>query len=130
MPIALAMLAALASKTPTIDKWSVPIWMALSFTILFLSLTIIFCLCATFPRTDSQKPSNIFFGGITSKNIDDFTRQIEATKKQEILTDLSHQIHINAQIASIKYTWIQRALFTLIIASIFWGFAIFILWLR
>lgn len=127
-PLSLAMLASLASKTPVITEWSIAIWMWLLFSTFFLFLTLIFCVCATFPRTDGKKDSVVFFGEIIKKDIDTFADEILIITEADVLKDLVYQIYINAEIASIKYGWIQKSLFTLILASVFWLFAIYTLW--
>lgn len=128
VPIALAMLAALAAKAPELKIWTVEIWLFVGLSAVFLFTTLIFCLCATFPRTDAKKESNIFFGGILTRDIDEFSSQVMALDDIQILEDIAFQVHINAEIASSKYKWIQGALFTLFLASVFWIIALYVVW--
>ena len=128
VPLALAMIASIATKAPAINNWDVALWVWVPFSFLFLSLTLVFCVCATFPRTDGKKPSSLFFGGIIESNIDEYASNALRVEEEEVLRDLAHQVHINAEIAATKYGWIQKALFTLILASIFWAFTIYTLW--
>lgn len=128
VPLALAMLASIATKAPAINKWDVELWVWVPFSVLLLSFTLVFCVCATFPRTDGKKPSSVFFGGVLESNIDDYASKALEIEEEEVLRDLAYQVHINAEIASAKYGWIQKALFTLILASVFWAFTIYSLW--
>lgn len=128
VPIALAMLASLAAKAPELEDWTATIWTFVGLASIALSITLIYCLCATFPRTDAKKNSNIYFEGILSKEIDQFAQEAVSLDDVAIQEDLAFQIHINAEIASTKYKLIQKALFTLFLSSFLWVIALYILW--
>lgn len=128
VPLTLAMLASISAKSPSLSKWDAALWMWIPFSIFFLSLTLVFCICATFPRITGKKKSNVFFRGILEKDIDEYASQVTSIEEEDALIDLAYQVHINAGIAATKFNWIQKALFTLILASIFWAFTIHALW--
>lgn len=75
---------------------------------------------ATFPRTSGPKGSLLFFGGICQRNVEQYRHAVQALSVEEYIADLADQCHRNAELASIKFTWIQRASMCLLCAAPFW----------
>ena len=125
LPLSTAMLGALAVYATGPSSWTLIAGIPAAFAIFFLSLSIIFCTCASFPRTDGTKGSLIFFDGITSRDLSQFKSLVKSTQKADLLEDLSEQCHINAQIASAKFTWVKRGMASLLTAMLPWSFSIY-----
>ena len=66
-----------------------------------------------------------FFGGIVSRDIAQFLAALKAAKTSDLQDDLFDQCHINAQIASIKFTWVKRGMASMLIAMLPWAFAVY-----
>lgn len=128
IPLSTAMLGALAALTPNLSEWTIVSGIFMSFAIFFLMLSLIFSACASFPRTSGPKGSLIYFSGITSRDITQFTTVVNEYDSDKYRFDLINQCHINAQIAEIKYNWVQRSMICLLISSIPWALSIFILY--
>lgn len=120
----LGLLAAVSPKT-----WSS--WTTLSS--FFAAPAIVFCVislasiaCAMFPRTWEHENSLIYFGGIAHHGAEKFSDEMFALSKEAYIQDLIDQCFRSAQIATIKFRWVQRALFWLVIAAPFWALALWI----
>ena len=106
---ATAMLGLLAAAAPTYGKWTVAgvAWSIGAAALLLCSLGNL--ALAVIPRTVGPKLSNIFFGGISTRSIDSFRVDLISLDHEGYLEDLIQQVHINAQIAAAKFTWVKRA---------------------
>lgn len=125
LPLSTAMLGALAVYATTPSAWTLMAGIPAAFAIFFLSMSIVFCACASFPRTDGTKGSLVFFGGIVSRDAAQFQAAIKAAQKGDLQDDLIDQCHINAQIASTKFTWIKRGMASMLAAMLPWAFAVY-----
>lgn len=128
LPLSTTMLGALAFLAPSFSKWTALPAIATAFAILFLGLAIVFSALASFPRTTGPKGSLIYFGGIVSKDLDQYDKAVRELSTEGYVHDLIRQCHRNAQVAERKYAWIQRALACLFIASVPWVAAIYLLY--
>lgn len=125
LPLSTAMLGALAVYATTPSAWTLMAGIPAAFALFFLSMSIVFCACASFPRTNGTKCSLVFFGGIVSRDAAQFRADIKAAQKGDLQDDLIDQCHINAQIASTKFTWIKRGMASMLAAMLPWAFAMY-----
>lgn len=128
LPLSTTMTGALAVLVPPVSGWTVGGGIAASAATFFLILSIIFAALACFPRTSGPLGSLVYFGGIVSKDLDQYCKAVRIQTRVEYLEDLIRQCHRNAQIAERKYTWLQRAMGCMFIALIPWASAIFTLY--
>jgi hypothetical protein len=125
LPLSTAMLGALAVYATNPNEWPLMAGIPAAFAIFFLSLSIIFCACASFPRTTGTKGSMMFFEGIISRDISQFRAVVKSATKDEFHDDLVQQCYINAQIASAKFAWVKRGMISVLTAMFPWAFAIY-----
>ena len=125
LPLSTAMLGALAVYATKPGAWTLMAGIPAAFAIFFLCMSIIFCAFASFPRTHGTKGSVVFFGGIVSRDLSQFRTAIKAIQKNDIQDDLMEQCHINAQIASTKFTWVKRGMASMLAAMLPWAFAVY-----
>lgn len=81
---------------------------------------LVLCKMGFKPRFDAPNQSNIFFGTIIKKDLSRFSTEINQLTQDDFNSDLAEQIHRNAQIACIKYTYLSKATSTLLITSFLW----------
>ncbi|WP_225073875.1 Pycsar system effector family protein [Desulfuromonas sp. CSMB_57] len=125
LPLSTAMLGALALYAPQPSQWTLMAGIPAAFAIFFLGLSIVFCACASFPRTNGTKGSLTFFEGIVSRDLSQFRAAVKAAQSADLQDDLIQQCHINAQIASTKFSWVKRGMASMLIAMLPWAFAIY-----
>ena len=125
LSLSTAMLGALAVYATTAGAWTLMAGIPAAFAIFFLSISIIFCAFASFPRTDGTKGSLVFFDGIVSRDVTQFRSAIKAAQKSDLQDDLIDQCHINAKIASTKFTWVKRGMASMLISMLPWAFAMY-----
>lgn len=125
LPLSTAMLGALAIYATNPSAWTLMAGIPAAFAIFFLSLSIIFCACASFPRTTGTKGSLMFFEGIVSRDLSQYRAAVKSTERDKFQDDLIQQCHINAQIASKKFTWVKRGMGSMLTAMLPWAFAIY-----
>lgn len=65
---------------------------------------------ALFPRMDGPKKSMIFFGKVSEMDEATYVERFMKLSANELLTDLSAQIHRNSQIARDKHHWVKKSL--------------------
>ena len=128
LPLSTGMLGAIAVLAPAIKLWSASSAIASSFAIFFLVLSLVFCAFASFPRIDGPKGSVIFFGGIVTRELEQFKSSVKSLDEEMYSDDLISQCHINAQIANIKFTWVRRAMGSLFISFLPWAISVFLLY--
>lgn len=128
LSLATAMLGALTVLAPAVNQWTVLGGIVSSFAGLFLVLSILFAAFASFPRTTGPKGSLIYFGGITSRELHQYEVEVRALTSEAYLADLIRQCHRNAQIAERKYTWIQRSMACLFVATLPWLISLYMLY--
>lgn len=123
-----AMLGAIAVFAPSPKLWTVAAssFAAVAVTSLVLSLAAL--AFASFPRTDGPKKSLIYFGGIVSRDSDQFLVDMRTLSASQHIEDLCRQCHRNAEIAEAKFGWVKRAQIVLFLAIAPWGVALFLLY--
>lgn len=122
----LGLLAAVAPKTAS--AWTVAPAILASFAVLFGLATLLFLSIASFPRTQGPKGSVIYFGGIAQRDVAQFETAVETLSEEGYIADLSGQVHRNAEIATRKFAWVQRALMSLYISVVPWGVALLLVY--
>jgi len=128
LPLTTAMLGALSVLTPDVDKWTVLPVISSSFALFFLILGLAFCALASFPRVDGPKGSNIFFGGIVDRELDQYKKAVSDFSQENYCDDLINQCHINSQIANTKFTWVRRAMGSMFLSFFPWAISIYLLY--
>ena len=124
-----AMLGLLAAVSPKSGSaWAVAPAIFASFAAAFGLATLLFLSFASFPRTKGPKNSLIYFAGIAQRDVDQFGGAVAELSQQAYTADLSAQCHKNAEFASRKFTWVQRALVCLYLSVLPWGITIFLLY--
>ena len=122
----LGVLAAIAPKTAA--SWTTSQTVTASFAVFFGFVSFAFLSIAAFPRTLGPKGSVIFSSGIAQRSIDQFKQAMVSLTVEAYLEDLSEQCHRNAEIASSKFTWVQRAVLCTYIAIVPWVLALWLLY--
>ena len=85
---------------------------------------------ATFPRTKGPKDSLIYCGGIAERTLDQFRESVGTMTTDSYVSDLVAQCHRNAEIATAKLLWVQRALLCLYLSVPPWALALWLLYAR
>lgn len=123
-----AMLAVLAAVSPkSASDWTVvqAVFAALAAALAMASL--IFLSIASFPRTRGPKSSLIYFGCIAQRDANQFAEAASEMSEDAYVSDLCAQCHRNAEIAKLKFVWVQRALISLYLSVIPWCIAVYLL---
>jgi len=124
-----AMLGVLAAVSTRIGSaWAVVPAVFTAFALAFGLATLLLLCFASFPRTKGPKNSLIYFGGIASRDTDQFRDAISQMSLESYTTDLVAQCHRNAEIASLKFTWVHRAIIALYLSVLPWLVAILLLY--
>ena len=123
-----AMLGVLATNAQALKVWTVLDGCVVCLAVVALALSLFSIGMATVPRTSGPKQSLIFFQGIADRDANQFLNAIEKLTEADLMRDLAHQAHRNAQIASIKFRWVARGLHALIAAVILWALAVFLVY--
>jgi len=122
----LGVLAAVSPKQAT--AWGVAPAILASFAAAFALASLVCLTFASFPRVEGPRGSLVFFGGIAQRTTAQFKEAVTALSDESYIDDLANQCHRNAEIASQKFSWVQRAFVCLYLAVPPWGFAIFLLY--
>lgn len=124
-----AMLGVLAAVSPRAGSaWSVAPAICAAFAVVFGLATLLLLCFASFPRTKGPTNSLIYFGGIAQRDADQFRDAVSRLSLESYTTDLAAQCHRNAEIASRKFIWVQRAVVSLYLSVLPWGGAILLLY--
>jgi hypothetical protein len=127
--ITTAMLGVLAAIAPkTVGGWTTAAAIFASFAVVLAGATLLFLSIASFPRTKGPKGSLIYCGGISQKDVVQFSEAVCELSPQSYLDDLCSQCHRNAEIADRKFAWVQRALIALYLSVIPWALALYLLY--
>lgn len=127
LPLSTAMLGTIAALLPKFSCWDWSIFLSVITSSLLLIVSLASVSVAIFPRTKGPKNSNIFFGGINSRDLETYRNDINRLNEQDYKTDLINQCFINAQIADKKYFWVRSSLCFLLLAAVPWLVAVYIL---
>lgn len=124
-----AMLGALAAVAPKVAcGWSpVAILFSVAATLLFC-YSLICVGVALFPRTWGPVTSILYCGGIAKHTAEGFRGAMLQLSPDAYIGDLCDQCHRNAEIATMKFKWVQRALFSLYCAALPWLLSVWLLY--
>ena len=122
----LGVLAAVSPLQPT--SWSIASAIFASFAAAFAVASLVCVTFASFPRVQGPLGSLVFFEGISHRTAPQFKEAVIALSDESYIDDLANQCHRNAEIASRKFSWVQRAFVCLYLAAPAWGLAIFLLY--
>lgn len=117
-----AMLGALSatfSAAATNDRTA---W-AYLFVVLAASLLLVGLFCtamAVLPRISGPAQSLLFFGRIGPREQLEYQSDFSRTTTQDMLSDLTAQIHRNAQIACEKFAWVRKAMMWSFLSVVPW----------
>ena len=124
-----AMLGLLAAIAPrTTSAWTIAPAVFASFAGALGAAALLFVSFASFPRTKGPKRSLIYCAGIAQRSADQFKEGIYGLSVDAYTADLAAQCHRNAEIATRKFAWIQRALFCLYLSVPPWALALWLLY--
>lgn len=115
-----ALAGVLAGLVPFVHNWLLFQMLSLCGAALLLGVTFIMIGIAAFPRTRGPQGSLLYFGGIATLSRIDFAGAARSMSLSSYLDDLLAQVHRNAEIAAVKYKWIQRAKITLLACVLPW----------
>lgn len=87
-------------------------------------LSVFFSAMAVLPHTKAPMHSLIFFGCIAELDRSEYRQKFEAASENDLLFDLTSQIHRNAEIAYEKYRCIHRAMRLAVCFSLVWVVAL------
>lgn len=79
------------------------------------------------PRMDGPERSVLFFGRIAQLDRANYSAKFRQVSDEELLDDLTSQIHRNAEIAASKFLWVRRSMLWSFLSVIPWILAIAIL---
>jgi hypothetical protein len=102
----LAILAALLTHLAEMSPWVV---ILTALTAVGLLTGLLFLSLSSAPRTSKPSDSLVYFGSIARTNVETYVEQIKTVSEDAFLEDLIRQCHRTAEIATLKYLWIQRA---------------------
>lgn len=122
----LGLLAAIAPRNPS--AWSVATAVFTSFAVALGAAGLLFLSFASFPRTGGPKGSLIYCNGIAQRSGEQFKQAVDQLSLDAYAADLAAQCHRNAEIATRKFAWIQRALLCLYLAVLPWVLALWLLY--
>ncbi len=124
-----AMLGVLAAVSPrTGSAWGVAPAICAAFAVALGLATLVLLSFASFPRTRGPKSSLVYCAGIAQRDVDQFRDAVAQLSLESYTVDLAAQCHRNAEIASRKFLWVQRALISLYLSVLPWGVAILLLY--
>ena len=124
-----AMLGLLAAAAPrSATNWALAPAIFASFAVALGVTSLLFLSFASFPRAKGPKGSLIYFGGIAQRGENQFKEAIQGLNNELYMDDLAAQCYRNAEIATRKFSWIQRAFFCLYISILPWTLALWLLY--
>lgn len=122
MALDTAMIGGLAAAFSSSGPTSRTVW-CIRFVLMAATtlLAAIVCLAmAAVPRMKGPSQSLIFFGKIAERNESEFVEEFSTVSAKDLFTDLTRQIHRNAQIAARKHYWVRRSLICSFVSAIPW----------
>ena len=120
-----AMIGALAISLPEIFQLPGSIKISTIFAILLLFLAILFVVIASFPITKGPSGSLIYFGSINNLTSEEYTNLSLKQTRADYENDLRMQCHRNAQIATRKFSLIQKSMICTFASILPWALSMF-----
>lgn len=129
MALDTAMFAGLAAAYGVSDSNTRTVWTVMAIIAASGSLIIaVFCAAmSALPRINGPIESNIYFGRIAEKRLDEYNEAFCRLDDATFLTDLTSQIHRNAEIATAKHAWVRKSLVWSYLAALPWATSILLL---
>jgi len=129
MALDTAMFAGLATAYGASDSSTRTAWAFFAIVVACGSLIAgVFCAAmATLPRIAGPVASNIYFGRIAEKPIEEYNEAFCSLDEAAFLADLTTQIHRNAEIATAKHAWVRKCLVWSYVAALPWAASILLL---
>jgi len=129
MALDTAMFAGLATAYGASDSSTRTAWAFLAIVVACGSLiAAVFCSAmAALPRITGPVASNIFFGRIAEKRLEEYNEAFCRIDDATFLADLTTQIHRNAEIAAAKHAWVRNSLIWSYVATLPWAAAILLM---
>lgn len=124
VPLATALFGSVAIKYTCIQTSDFWIQFASWSTLALLATVMVTAAVAIFPRTKGPAHSLIFFGGISQQSAQEFHDAVTESTEDQYRNDLIEQVHINANIASIKFRWIRRSMALLLASFVPWALSV------
>lgn len=122
--IDIGMVSAIAAAYTTAANKSVwAILLSVMFGIMIVA-SLVSAAVVVKPQTNGPQTSLLFFGRIAQMHIADYSQALKMALEEDLLQDLSEQIHRNAEIALSKHLWIRLAIIWSFVSVIFWIAAI------
>ena len=116
-----AMLAAVATLAPPFKCWDIQLVVFAGLYFLGLGGSLSFLIYSIWPRMGRTKGSIIYFGSIGNMNARAYRRAVKRCSDESYFSDLIEQCYRNAKIARLKFIYVQRATFALLISLLPWG---------
>ena len=126
--IATAMLGSMAIFAPAAKTWPIGIWVMVCLTLFFIGGSLVCLSKASFPRTNGPKGSLLYFEGIKARDLYEYRLAMKSLTLSMYIDDLTDQCHVNAQIASLKYSWLKNSQIYLFASIIPWTSTLFCLY--
>ena len=124
-----AMLGVLAAVAPdNLFKWDSASGFFASIAVVLNLLSLGSVAFSMFPRTTGPTGSLIYFGGIHDMKVEEYVQAVKELSAERLFDDFANQCHRNAQIATIKYRWVQRANILLFLSILPWLASLFLLY--
>lgn len=127
VPTATSMLGVMSGLAGFARSFNWLLYFALILSVIFLILSLVFAFFAVYPRVNGPKDSLIFFGKVKMLSVEDFRLKMDSASESSYAEDLLRQIHVNAQIADEKYSWIRRSMSCLMFAAVPWMVVVYLI---
>jgi len=129
MALDTAMFAGLATAYGASDSSTRTAWAFVAIVFACSSLiAAVFCAAmAALPRITGPVASNIFFGRIAEKSVEEYNEAFCRLDEVAFLSDLTTQIHRNAEVATAKHAWVRKSLVWSYVAALPWAASILLM---
>jgi hypothetical protein len=129
MALDTAMFAGLAASYGVSDSSTRTVWAFMAITVACGSLiAAVFCAAmSALPRINGPISSNIYFGRIAEKSLEEYNETFSRLDEGTFLVDLTSQIHRNAEIAAAKHAWVRKSLVWSYLAALPWATSILLM---
>lgn len=129
MALNTAMFAGLAAAYGVSDSSTRTAWVLFAVIVAccFLVAAVFSAAMSALPRINGPIASNIYFGRIAEKRIEEYCNDFKGIDDAAFLSDLTSQIHRNAEIATVKHTWVRKSLVCSYLAALPWATSILLM---
>jgi hypothetical protein len=120
VPVPTAMLGVLSTYVERIPDMTLTVLVPFLVATCLLAAALFLAAVSVVPRTDGPASSSVFLGKIAQMAAPQYRAMVTARSEADYLSDLSDQVHINAEIAAQKHGLIRKAMYCLFIAIAPW----------